>query len=149
MSSETNLAIVMSESILITWQHYSKESQLFGMRRIRIGTELNLIKRHKRYFELLLCFEILWAKSYALIHINIVWTYRYLYTFQNKFDGGYPFYIICIVFEIISRQKNYKDFSLSMNKHYIPILMYANHFSGKFRIESIYQIMLLISSQGI
>ena len=62
---------------------------------------------------------------------------------------GYPFYIICIVFEIISRQKNYKDFSLSMNKHYIPILMYANHFSGKFRIESIYQIMLLISSQGI
>ena len=69
--------------------------------------------------------------------------------FSKQFDGGYPFYIICIVFEIISRQKNYKDFSLSMNKHYIPILMYANHFSGKFRIESIYQIMLLISSQGI
>ena len=84
MSSETNLAIVMSESILITWQHYSKESQLFGMRRIRIGTELNLIKRHKRYFELLLYFEILWAKSYALIHINIVWTYKYLYTFHNN-----------------------------------------------------------------
>ena len=62
---------------------------------------------------------------------------------------GYPFYIISIIFEIISRQKNYKDFSLSMNKHYNPILMYANHFSGKFRIESIYQIMLLISSQGI
>ena len=59
------------------------------------------------------------------------------------------FYILYIVFKIISRQKNYKDFSLSMNKHYNPILMYANHFSGKFRIESIYQIMLLISSQGI
>ena len=145
MSSETNLAIVMSESILITWQHYSKESQLFGMRRIRIGTELNLIKRHRRYFELLLCFEILWEISYALIHIYIVWKYKYLYTIR----WGISILKICIVFEIISRQKNYKDFSLSMNKHYNPILMYANHFSGKFRIESIYQIMLLISSQGI
>ena len=62
MSSETNLAIVMSESILITWQHYSKESQLFGMRRIRIGTELNLIKRHKRYFELFFMFRDIMGK---------------------------------------------------------------------------------------
>ena len=62
MSSETNLAIVMSESILITWQHYSKESQLFGMRRIRIGTELNLIKRHKRYFLDIIMFRDIMGK---------------------------------------------------------------------------------------